>query len=192
VSCRPVSPGREKPISASSVTQLSAHQPTYILAKFRFHRYINPWYIILIRSHFQLNPPVHASPSLRGCGDNVPLYGTMITGLTCTPCFNIQKLCIFPRLLTAQAVRHWISTAQPRVQSWVYSCEIRVNEVALKWEFLWLSLAVFCYLSSHHCSILICHSPLSCETAFFRSTLSHPRCLSPGLHLQQGTWLLTK
>lgn len=39
-SCRPVSPGEETPISASSVTQLSKRLPRHVLAKFHFHQYI--------------------------------------------------------------------------------------------------------------------------------------------------------
>lgn len=45
-SCQPVSPSRETPTSASSVTQLSPHVPKYVLIWFRFHWFIISWFII--------------------------------------------------------------------------------------------------------------------------------------------------
>jgi hypothetical protein len=47
MSCRPLSPGGGKPISISSVAQLSLHLSRYLLAKCCFHWQIITWSVII-------------------------------------------------------------------------------------------------------------------------------------------------
>jgi hypothetical protein len=56
---QPMSRGGGKPISASSITQLSSHKSRYILTKFRFHRYVSTWFIII-----NSWPPSNESPCI--------------------------------------------------------------------------------------------------------------------------------
>jgi hypothetical protein len=58
VSCQPEPPGRAKPKSPSSVTQLHPYLPRYVHAKLCFHWKIDAWFVILIQGCLWVNHPV--------------------------------------------------------------------------------------------------------------------------------------